>query len=504
MRLEEVQELAPSVAPLLGLQFVQQPIGRVGPEEGENGAQEVVALRPLRQLADPLLGQVLVAGDDHRLDEGGLDLPFLDHLAREVEHLQRPAVRALVELLDGGVDHLAEAPAGLGRLVGERDHPAHRTHLAALGEGGSVGGRGEGPARHAAAQRPEHLVGPGHDAELADALEVLLQLRPVLRLEGGLEHRIRHQRGAPRGEVRLRRAPCGPRRFLRRARRVSRGRGRPGQGELLEPPQQQRQAAQPLHDGREHLGCGLGGLLRARRGRARDGLRGAGLAVDDLHLRGERLAGLVQPGEPERERLALLRGAGLQQQGSEGAEVGVERGRRDQPEVAHHVDLARGVEEQVADRQRALLDLDLSHGPRRDLPGDEGRRQLHEQGQRVQGHQRGDLVRQVLPQHVESVLELGGNGAVSFVAHHAVSGSTQEAAQPREVPGRPDADFIIQGSARGSSRRGRCGGSGLREHLLVGGEARGVEREALAQLAHVALHLGELGLVLDRVRARAR
>ena len=162
-----------------------------------------------------------------------LHLALRDHLARELEHLQRPAVRALVELLDRRVDHLAEASAGLPWLVGERDHPTHRAHLVALGECRHVGNRGERPARHAAPERPEHLVRAADDAEPADAVEVPLQLGAVLRLQRGLEHRVRHERAAAR-RGRL----CGR---GRRGRRVDRGRG-----DLLEPLQQQGQAAEAL------------------------------------------------------------------------------------------------------------------------------------------------------------------------------------------------------------------------------------------------------------------
>ena len=206
--LEQVQELPPAVAPLLGLQLVQQPVRSKGPEEAQHRAQEEVALGPLGQLADAVLRQVLVARDDHRLDERGLDLALRDHLPREIEHLQRSAVRALVELVDRSVHHLAEAPAGLGRLVGERDHPAHRAHLAAFGERRDVGDGRKRPARHAPRERPEHLVRTADEAEPADAVEVLLQLGAVLRLQRSLEHRVRHERATAR-RGRLRRPVAG-------------------------------------------------------------------------------------------------------------------------------------------------------------------------------------------------------------------------------------------------------------------------------------------------------
>ena len=66
------------------------------------------------------------------------------------------------------------------------------------GSARDVGDRGQRPARHAAAERPEHLVGAADDAEPADAVEVLLQLGPVLRLQRGLEHGVRHERGCGR------------------------------------------------------------------------------------------------------------------------------------------------------------------------------------------------------------------------------------------------------------------------------------------------------------------
>ena len=493
--LEQVQDLAPAVAPQLALQLVQQPLRGVGAEEAQHRAQEVVALRPLRQLADALLGQVLVAGSSHRLDERGLHLAFRDHLVRELEHLQRAAVRAFVELLDRGVDHLAEAPARLGRLVGERDHPAHRAHLAALGQGRDVGDGRERPARDAAAEGPEHLVGSADDAELSDAVQVLLQLRSVLRLQRGLEDRVGHQRSAAAGE---RRGGTG---------RVALGRGRRGRrcrrgrhaGELLEPLQQQRQATEPLHEGREPPGCRVGRLLDARSRRSRDGLGGARLAVDDLHLGSERLAGLVQPGEPERQALAPFGRTGRKQQRTERAEVAVEPSGVDQLEVAHHVDLACRVEQQLPECESAPLHLDLTHAPGHDLPGGERGRQVQQQAQRVRRHERGDLVRQVLPKHVQRILELGG----TWRAASSLTGSPPAGTATRSYPvrrGHYSPIAVLSASMRALtcarlSLRKRSGRKRVSVHSFTASRSISSRRSTWAE--------GRKSLIADSMQARS-
>ena len=113
---EGEEEPAPVALPLLA-KGVEEPVGTQRGEEVEDGLQAEVVLGLLGVGAHPGRVERLVRAGAHRLGDRLLD-PFpSDHLLGEAEQGHGPPEVSLVELLDPGLDHLAEA---LRPLLGVR------------------------------------------------------------------------------------------------------------------------------------------------------------------------------------------------------------------------------------------------------------------------------------------------------------------------------------------------------------------------------------------------
>ena len=357
---QEVEQEAPPVAPLLGLELVEQA-GRAeaGPEEGHHRLQLRVTVGPVHVLAQPLLVERLVPLPEDGLHEAGLHLLLGGELRGQLEHLHRAAEVALVELLGGGAHQVAVAAGHLDRVLGQGDDLLHRLDLA---RGAEVGGVGHDllrhrPVRELPPEAAEDLLGAGLDARAAEAAQVVLELLLALRLGGGGGDRLRHH---------------PPARALGR---------RPLADALLA--QALLEEREPPQAGRRGGGSRLG----------RRGLRGASHHLDRAgapHLR------LAEVRQRAAEAVAVgARLAGLGERRAHAAQEDQQPLAIHEVELADHAELVQRVEEQVHEGQVGLHRL-LPLRPAQQLGRPALDRCLEEHGHGVGDHERRDAVGQVL------------------------------------------------------------------------------------------------------------
>ncbi len=196
----------------------------------------------LAERTDALEVHVLLRLSARALGLHGIDLLLGDELLGDGEHPCRPREGALVELLDGGVHHLAEAAADLLRILGKRDDAAHRRGRGARRGHESLlercGRRRHRPGRDLSTERPERLGGRDVHTHAPELVERGVQLGIGARGHGRHGENLRQEDVAPlRARSRQRgggRASyeCGAGRGGSPSRRRRRARGATARGRL--------------------------------------------------------------------------------------------------------------------------------------------------------------------------------------------------------------------------------------------------------------------------------
>ncbi len=221
---------------------------------------------------------------------------------------------AVVELLDRGVDHVAEPLDAVFVGAGEGDDAVHRLQQVTrqrLAFGFDL------PAGQSFAEPAEQLVQGRLDPHPAQLVERCLELGGVLGLDRGLGHHVLDELPG------LLVVALGLRARL----------------QLLQPVHHHRHA----RAGRLGRGSLLGGLLRLLSLEvALDRLLflfASHLAVEQAHRGGERGLGLADPAQPQSEIGLLVVRAELRHQPRQLGEIAVHRLRIDQVELGEGVDL---------------------------------------------------------------------------------------------------------------------------------------------------------------------
>ena len=134
--------MAAAVVPVLAREVVQQAVRCEPREEAEDTGERHLLAGRLRQLAQAVGVEVVVAGVAERVDRRCRHRPRRGQLRRQLQDRDRARQGALVHLADGGVDEVAIAPRRLRRVLRERDQPAHGLRGPAVvgGRAGAVAG----------------------------------------------------------------------------------------------------------------------------------------------------------------------------------------------------------------------------------------------------------------------------------------------------------------------------------------------------------------------------
>src|SRR6266508_690686 len=132
VRLEQLENQLAALPLHLPEQLVEQPRGARRRAEIEKAPQEgMVALR-FGERAQALQVQRLSPFGPDGLDGSGVHALLSDNALGEIEHPDGLRKGSLIEALDGGLDHSAEAHGELGWIFRLRDDAVHRFDRAAF------------------------------------------------------------------------------------------------------------------------------------------------------------------------------------------------------------------------------------------------------------------------------------------------------------------------------------------------------------------------------------
>src|SRR6266545_825215 len=227
VHLEQLENQLAALPLHLPQQLIEKPLGARRREETEKAPQErMVALR-VGEPAQALQVQRLIPFGPDGLDRSGVHAVLSDDALGEIEHPDGLRKGSLVEALDSGLDHFAEAHREVSWIFRLSDDAVHRFDRATLRRrwDGRIGRRLPGafrrgcgrrfrrnPAGQAVGERAKDRLGLRLQADLAQPLEVPFEL---LRIVGAADRGGQYggeKVGAPSGfrDARVRDLPAEP------------------------------------------------------------------------------------------------------------------------------------------------------------------------------------------------------------------------------------------------------------------------------------------------------